>query len=95
MPVFKLQLPDALMFGSMRFARAALPLLFRFKLTDPAPDGTFAKLYVFADLADAQTLGFDHLSDLQFEARVKGSSGFLTVHFYRHLSLKKIIVVSV
>ena len=83
------------MFRSQRFASTALPLLFRFKLTDPAPDGTFAKLYVFADLADAQTLGFDHLSDLQFEARVKGSSGFLTVHFHRHLSLKKTIVVSV
>ena len=77
-----------------RFTYAALALLLRFKLTDPAPDGTFAKLHVFTDLADAQALNFDHLSHLQFEAGVKGSSGSLVVHFCRQLGLKKPIVVS-
>jgi hypothetical protein len=63
-------------------------------LADPAPDGTFAKLHVFTDLADAQALGFDHLSDLELEARVEGSSGFWSIHCCRHLGLKKPIVVS-
>ena len=76
-----------------RFACAALALLLRFKLTASAPDGTFAKLHVFTDLADAQALNFDHLSHLQFKAGVKGSSGFLVVQFCRRLGLKKPIVV--
>ena len=72
-----------------RLAVTALALLFRVKWADPAPDGTFAELHVFTDLADAQALNFDHLGHLQFEAGVKGSSGFLIVHFCRHLGLKK------
>ncbi len=64
------------MLGSQRLAGAALALLFSFKLTDPVPDGTFTKPHVFADLVDAQALAFDHLSDLELEAGVKGSSGF-------------------
>ena len=74
----------ALMLHGQRLVGAALSLLRCFKLTDPAPDGTFAKLHVFADLTDAQTLGFDHLSNLQLEAGVKGSSGFLIANFCRH-----------
>lgn len=35
-------------------ASTALALLLHFKLTNPAPYGTFAKLHVFTDLADAQ-----------------------------------------
>ena len=84
----------ALVLCRERFADAALALLLRFKLTEPAPDGAFAKLHVFAYLADAQALNFDHLSYLELEACVKGSSGFLIVHFCRHLGLKKPIVVS-
>ncbi len=73
------------MLGSQRLARTALALLFRFKLADPASNGAFAKLHVFTDLADAQTVGLDYLSDLDFEACVKGSSGFLIFHFCRRL----------
>ena len=82
------------MLRGQRLACAALALLFSFKLADPAPDGTFAKLHVFTDLADAQALGFDHLCDLELEAGVKVSSGFLGVHCCCHLGLKKPIVVS-
>jgi hypothetical protein len=39
-------------------------------------------------------LDFDHLSYLQLEAGIKGSSGFLVVHFCRHLGLEKPIVMS-
>ena len=84
LPVLCLQLSDALMRRSQRLVDAALPLLFCFKLADPAPDGTFAKLHVFTDLANAQALGFDLLSDLALEAGVKGSSRFLGVHCCRH-----------
>ena len=94
MPVFKFQLPDALMLYGQRLASAALALLLRFKLADPAPDGAFAKFHVLADLTDAQALDFDHLSYLQLKAGIKGSSGFLVVHFCRHLGLEKPIVVS-
>lgn len=82
------------MLGSQRLASTALSVLLRNKLADPAPDRTFAKLHVLTNLADAQTLGFDHLSDLEFEACVKGSSGFLMAHFCRHLGLNKPIFVS-
>ena len=71
------------------FANAALPLLLFVKLIDPAPDGAFAKLHVFAHLSNTQALDFDHLRHLELEVRVKGSSGFLLVHFYRRLGLKK------
>nr|WP_296499148.1 hypothetical protein [Rhodoferax sp.] len=94
LPVFKFQLPDALMLHGQRLAGTALPLLFRFKLGDPAPDGTFAKFHVFTDLTDAQALGFDHLSYLELEAGIEGSSGFRVIHVCRHLGLKKPIVVS-
>ena len=77
------------MLHCQRLAGAAFTLLLRVKLADPASDGTFAKLYVFAYLADAQTLAFDHLSDLQLKAGVKGSSGFLMVHVCHHLGSKK------
>ena len=82
------------MLHCQRLAGTAFTLLLRFELADPASDGTFAKLHVFANLADAQALAFDHLSDLQLKARVKGSSGFLIVHVCQHLGLKKPIVVS-
>ena len=39
------------------------------------------------------TLNFDHLSYLELEACVNGSSGFLIVHFCRRLGLKKPTVV--
>ena len=60
----------------------------------PAPDGAFTKVHIFADLTDTQALDFDHLRHLELEVCVKRSSGFLLVHFYRHLGLKKPIVVS-
>jgi hypothetical protein len=41
------------MLHGTRLAGAALALGFRFKLADPAPDGTFAKFHVLTDLADA------------------------------------------
>ena len=78
-----------------RLAGTAFTLLLRFELADPASDGTFAKPHVFADLADAQALAFDHLRDLELEAGIKGSSRFLGVHCCRHLGLKKPIVVSI
>ena len=65
------------MLCGQRLASAALALLLRFKLADPASDSTFAKIHVFTDLADAQALGFDHLSHLELEACVKDSSRFL------------------
>ena len=82
------------MLHCQRLAGAAFTLLLRFELADPASDGTFAKLHVFANLADAQALAFDRLSDLQLEAGVKGSSVFLIVHVCRHLGSKKPIVIS-
>ena len=54
-----------------------------------------SSIQVFADLADAQSLGVDHLNHLELEARVKSSSGFLIFHVLRHSGLKKPIVVSV
>ena len=80
------------MLCGQRLAGTALALLFRLKLADPAPDSTFAKLHVFTDLADAQALGFDHLSYLELEACVNGSSGFLIVHFCRRLGLKNLLL---
>ena len=82
------------MLCGQRLASAALALLLRFKLADPASDSTFAKIHVFTDLADAQALGFDHLSHLELEACVKDSSRFWVVHCCCHLGLKKPIVVS-
>jgi hypothetical protein len=78
------------MLRSQRLSGAALALLLRFELVDPAPDGTFAKFHVFTDLTDAQALDFDHLSYLQLEAGIKGSSGFLVIHFCRHLGLENL-----
>ena len=77
-----------------RFADAALALLLRVNLTEPAPDGAFAKVHIFADLTDTQALDIDHSHHLELEVRVKGSSGFLIVHSYCHLGLKKPVVVS-
>ena len=82
------------MLCGQRLACAALALLLRFKLADPAPDRTFAKFHIFADLADAQALGFDHLGDLELETSVKDSAGFFGVHCCCHLGLKKPNVVS-
>ena len=82
------------MLCSQRLASAALALLFCFELTDPAPDSTFTKFYVFTDMTDAQTLDFDHLSYLPFKAGIKSSLIFLVVRFCRHLGLKKPIVMS-
>ena len=39
--------------------------------------------------SDAQALVFDHLSYLQFEACVKGSSRFWFIHVCHRLGLKK------
>jgi hypothetical protein len=82
------------MLHGQRLAGATLALLFRFKLADTAPDGTFAKFHVLTNLADAQALGFNPLGDLQLEVRIKGSLRFLVVHVGGHLGLKKFIVVS-
>ena len=77
-----------------RFADAALALLLRVNLAEPAPDDAFAKVHIFADLTDTQALDFDHSHHLEHGVRVKISSGFLLVHFCWHLGLKKPIVVS-
>ena len=87
-------MPDALVVCRKRFADAALALLLRINLAEPAPDGAFAKVHIFANLTDTQTLDFDHLHHLELEVRVKGSLGFLLVHFLCHLGLKKLIVMS-
>ena len=72
------------------------PAWLGFKLIEPAPDGAFHKAHVLANLPDTQALNFDHLNDLEFEACVKASSGFLILHVLRHLgSWEKPIVVSV
>ena len=89
MPVLGFQLLDALVLGRERFADAALALLLCLKLTEPAPDGALTKGHVFADLTNAQALHFDHLRHLKLEICVKRPSGFLIVHFYRYLGLKK------
>ena len=94
LPVLSFQLSDALVLCRERFADAALALLLCINLTEPAPDGAFAKVHIFADLTDTQALGFDHLHHLELEVRVKSSSGFLLVHSHCHLGLKKSIVVS-
>jgi hypothetical protein len=86
--VLGLQLPDALVLRCQRFAYAVLAQLLRFTLRGPAPDGALTNLHILADLADTQPLDFDHLSHLELEARVKDTSGFLLVHFYRRLGLK-------
>ena len=70
------------------FADAALAQLLRFKLRDPAPDSALTNFHILADLADTESLDFDHLCDLELEARVKDSSGFLLVHLCRRLGLK-------
>ncbi len=62
--------------------------MLRFKLRDPAPDGALTNFHVFAGLADTESLDFDDLCDLELEARVKDSSGFLLVHLCRRLGLK-------
>ena len=77
---------------SQRLARTALASLLRFEFSAPAPDGTSSKLHVFADLADAQAVDCDHLRILQLASKV--FRGFLGVHFFRHLGLKKPLVVS-
>ena len=64
------------MLCGQRLADAALSQLLSFELHEPAG----AQAHVFADLCDAQSLRFDHLNDMQFEAGVKDSSGFGIVH---------------
>ena len=88
MPIFSFELPDALVLRGEGLAYSVLPQLFRFKLCDPAPDSALTNLHIFADLANTQALDFDHLSNLELEARVKDSSGFLLIHYYRRLGLK-------
>ena len=68
-----IQLPDALVLRRERFSDYALALLFRFKLTEPAPDGALTKVHVLADLTNTQALDFDHLHHLELEVCVKRS----------------------
>ena len=93
--IFKLELANALVLGSDGIANTRQTGLLGFKLGEPAPDDTFHEVHVFADLSNTQALSLNHLNDLEFEARVKASSGFLILHVLRHLGLKKPIVVSV
>lgn len=51
---------------------------------------TFAKLHVFTNLTDAQTLDFDHLHYLELETCVKVSSRFLVIHFCCHQGQKNL-----
>ena len=63
---------------------------FGISVHEPAPDGVFTNAHVFTDLTNTQALGFDHLRHLELEGRVKGSSGFILVHFFHHLGLKNL-----
>ena len=60
----------ALVLCSQWLTYATLPLLLRFELAEPAPDGALTKLHVFADLVDAQALDFDHLRYMELEAGI-------------------------
>ena len=71
------------------FADTAQAGLFGFKLTQPAPDNTLHEAHVLANLPETHALDFDHLDDLESEARVKASSGVLILHVLRHLGLGK------
>ena len=74
--VFALQLAHALALCGQGLGDAALPQLLSFELHELAPDAGGTQAHIFADLPNAQALGFEHLNDLQFEAGVKDSSGF-------------------
>ena len=78
------------MLCSQQLAGTALPLLFRFELNDSAANSTSAKLQVSANLAHAQALAFNYLSDLQLLPGVIGSTRFLIVHAGRHLGFKNL-----
>ena len=73
------------MLGGDGLADTAQAGLLGFNLAEPAPDNTLHEIHVLANLPDTQALDFDHLNDLQFEACVKASSGFLILHVLRHL----------
>ena len=67
-----------------------------FRLADSVLDDAFHEPRILADLPDTQTLALDHLNNLEFETRIKASSGFRILHVLRHLgSWKNPIVVSV
>jgi hypothetical protein len=76
LPDLSFQLPDAQVHCRERFADYALALLLRFKLAEPAPDGAFTKVHIFAGLSNTRALDFDHLRHLELEVCVKRSSGF-------------------
>ena len=62
------------MFSCQRPANATVTGLLCLKLNELALHGAVTKLHVFADLGDAQALGFNHLYDLEFKVCVKYSS---------------------
>ena len=95
----KLQLANALLLGGDGFADTRQTCLLGVNLIEPAPDNALHQVQILADLLETQALGLgpwalglgpwalglDHLYDLEFETRIKGSSGFLTLHVLCHL----------
>ena len=79
------QLANALVLGGDGLANARQTCLLSFKLAEPAPDDALHEAHVFADLLETQALGLDHLNNLEFETRIKASSGFWILHVLRHL----------
>ena len=88
MAIFKLELANALVLGGDGLADTAQASLLSLKLAEPPPDNTLHQAHIFADLLETQALDFDYLNDLEFEACVKASSGFLVLHVLHHLGLK-------
>ena len=74
-----------LLLGGNGFADTRQLGLLGLKLTESAPDGAFHEIQISKDLPDTQALDLDHLNDLEFEAHVKASSGFLVLYVLRHL----------
>jgi hypothetical protein len=69
-------LQNALLLGLDGFTNIRQTDLLGFKLTESATDDAFHQAHVFADLPGTQALSFDYLNDMEFETRVKASSGF-------------------
>jgi hypothetical protein len=87
--IFRFELANALVLGGDGLANTRQTGPLGFKLTELAPDDTFKQAHVLADLLETQALSLDHLNDLEFEACVKASSGFLILHILRHLGSEK------
>ena len=78
---------NALVLSSQGLTDTTLTKFLCFELHQPAPDGGCAQAHVLADLPNTQTVAFEHLNNLQFETRVKDSSGFGIAHVCCHFAL--------